>query len=64
MYLKPTVTGDEACGRRELRATHPTFPHESTAEQWFDEAQFESYRMLGLQTVNTLCGGQAVCESS
>ena len=26
-------------------------------EQWFDEAQFESYRVLGLQTVRALCGG-------
>jgi hypothetical protein len=33
-----------------------TFPQESTAEQWFDEAQFESYRMLGLHTVMSLCG--------
>ena len=24
-----------------------TFPHESTADQWFDEWQFESYRALG-----------------
>jgi len=26
---------------------HQTFPHESTADQWFDELQFESYRALG-----------------
>lgn len=26
---------------------HKTFPHQSTAEQWFDELQFESYRALG-----------------
>ena len=26
---------------------HKTFPHESTADQWFDEYQFESYRALG-----------------
>lgn len=26
---------------------HPAFPHESTADQWFDEWQFESYRALG-----------------
>ena len=26
---------------------HKTFPHESTADQWFDELQFESYRALG-----------------
>jgi hypothetical protein len=26
---------------------HATFPHQSTADQWFDELQFESYRALG-----------------
>jgi hypothetical protein len=27
---------------------HPDFPHESTANQWFTESEFESYRQLGL----------------
>lgn len=26
---------------------HVTFPHQSTADQWFNELQFESYRALG-----------------
>lgn len=26
---------------------NPKFPHQSTADQWFDESQFESYRALG-----------------
>lgn len=26
---------------------HKSFPHQSTADQWFDELQFESYRALG-----------------
>ncbi|MGA8152619.1 MAG: patatin-like phospholipase family protein [Terriglobales bacterium] len=26
---------------------HQTFPHQSTADQWFDELQFEGYRALG-----------------
>ena len=26
---------------------HGAFPHQSTADQWFDELQFESYRALG-----------------
>lgn len=29
------------------KATHPDFPHESTADQFFDETQFECYRALG-----------------
>ena len=58
VYLKPTIVGDEPVDVANYARTHATFPHESTAEQWFDEAQFESYRMLGLQTVTTLCGGK------
>jgi Patatin-like phospholipase len=27
--------------------TNPLFPHQSTADQYFDEVQFEAYRMLG-----------------
>ncbi len=26
---------------------NPKFPHQSTADQYFDEVQFEAYRMLG-----------------
>ena len=33
---------------------HPEFPNESTADQWFTEAQFESYRALGRHMVNSL----------
>ena len=53
MYLKPTITGDEPVDVANYARTHAAFPHESTTEQWFDEPQFESYRMLGLQTALT-----------
>ncbi len=37
---------------------HPQFPHQTTADQYFDEVQFEAYRMLGehigKQAVRTL----------
>jgi len=31
---------------------NPTFPHQSTADQWFNEPQFESYRALGEYIAN------------
>jgi hypothetical protein len=31
----------------EYRRRCPPFPHESTADQFFDEGQFEAYRALG-----------------
>jgi hypothetical protein len=33
---------------------HPDFPHESTANQFFNESQFESYVRLGSHVVDSL----------
>jgi hypothetical protein len=54
IYLKATMTGDEDVGVAQYKSTHPTFPHESTADQFFSEDQFESYRRLGLHVVQHL----------
>jgi hypothetical protein len=34
-------------GVEQYHAGHPDFPHESTADQFFSEDQFEGYRRLG-----------------
>ncbi|MBI3433089.1 MAG: hypothetical protein HY018_12865 [Hydrogenophilales bacterium] len=47
VYIKPRLTGTEPADLLNYKCTHPGFPHESTADQWFDESQFESYRKLG-----------------
>ncbi len=47
LYIKPTLIGDEPADVRRYHTEHPAFPHESTADQFFDEAQWESYRRLG-----------------
>jgi hypothetical protein len=54
LYLKASLTGDEPEGVLEYHRAHAEFPHQSTADQWFDESQFESYRMLGLHAVDTV----------
>ncbi|MGC3997972.1 MAG: hypothetical protein QM767_10960 [Anaeromyxobacter sp.] len=60
VYFKPTLAPWGQCplppdvlayARREVR-----FPHESTADQWFSESQFESYRALGEHLVATVIG--------
>lgn len=51
IYVKPAIHGNsviEGAGVRSYAAAHKEFPHESTADQWFNESQFESYRSLGL----------------
>ncbi len=47
IYLKPTLVGDEPQDICRYHVEHPSFPHESTLDQFFGEAQFESYRYLG-----------------
>lgn len=46
-YCKSSLTGDEPPHLHEYRVKHPSFPHQTTADQWFDEQQFEAYRELG-----------------
>ena len=54
LYIKAGITGEEPPDVTQYAKTHPTFPHESTANQFFNEAQFESYRHLGHHAVRTI----------
>jgi hypothetical protein len=54
LYIKPTITKDVPRDVLAYRDSHCAFPDESTADQWFDESQFESYRKLGLYSFKTL----------
>jgi hypothetical protein len=47
IYMKNSLTGNEPAPVINYRRNSPAFPHESTADQFFDDAQFESYRALG-----------------
>ena len=47
ILIKPTLTGDEPTDVLRYHNQHRSFPHETTADQWFDESQWESYRKLG-----------------
>ena len=60
IYLKPALTGDEPTDVRHYAAEHPEFPHQSTADQAFDEAQFESYRRLGFHIARKVLGAVRV----
>jgi hypothetical protein len=57
LYIKPVVYPDE--GPRDVlnySKNSITFPHESTADQWFSESQFESYRRLGYFAIEQISG--------
>jgi hypothetical protein len=59
VYVKPACYGDEPRDIYEYFKRSETFPHESTADQFFSESQFESYRMLGAYTMEKLCAAGA-----
>ena len=47
LYIKSSLTGDEPADLQNYKREQSDFPHHSTADQFFDEKQFESYRHLG-----------------
>jgi hypothetical protein len=51
------MSGDEDVAVTQYRSVHPTFPHETTADQFFSEDQFESYRKLGQHIVRVSLRG-------
>jgi predicted acylesterase/phospholipase RssA len=51
LYIKTSLTDRDPADVQSYAAAHPDFPQQSTAEQWFDESQFESYRALGFAAI-------------
>jgi hypothetical protein len=47
VLIKPALTGTEPMDLRYYHEQFPAFPHQSTVDQFFDEAQWEAYRKLG-----------------
>ncbi len=54
LYIKPSLSGEEPADIMQYALAHPEFPHQSTADQWFDESQFEAYRKLGHYIATTV----------
>ena len=51
IYVKASMTGDEADYIRDYKRREHSFPHESTGDQFFSEEQFEVYRALGFHAL-------------
>lgn len=47
VLVKPTLTGNEPVDVAQYDRRNDAFPQETTADQFFDEAQWEAYRKLG-----------------
>jgi hypothetical protein len=54
VYVKSALLQDEkdlGADVRQYGIENKAFPQQSTVDQWFDEAQFESYRQLGRHSI-------------
>jgi len=54
LYIKLSITGNERDYLLDYRTRNSPFPHQSTADQLFDESQFEAYRALGEHVTDDL----------
>lgn len=54
LYIKPAFYGKEPRDVYNYASVNAAFPHESTADQFFSESQFESYRALGKHAIADL----------
>jgi hypothetical protein len=57
IYIKPMIRGGEPPDVASYHNDHKDFPHETTADQFFNESQTESYRALGAYTITEICRG-------
>ncbi|MGH9453702.1 MAG: hypothetical protein ACRD2O_06990, partial [Terriglobia bacterium] len=48
IYLKPALVDGDPGDVLAYAKKNECFPHDTTANQWFDEAHFENYRALGM----------------
>lgn len=66
LYIKPGLCGDEPADVMNYSRTQMDFPHQPTTDQFFDEAQIESYRRLGVHIAESTLAPviERVLESS
>jgi hypothetical protein len=67
VVIKPRMFPEAGPDLEQYQATHSEFPQEPTADQFYDEAQWESYRKLGLEAAKFVFGAgmgdnDAYCE--
>ena len=58
LYLKLAMLGTESSYVLDYRRENPLFPHQTTLDQFFDEAQFEAYRKLGQSAAENFFSGE------
>jgi hypothetical protein len=57
IVIKASMIGQEPRDVINYGQSSEDFPQEIIVDQWFSEAQFESYRALGSHIIDAICGG-------
>lgn len=55
IYIKASMIGEEPRDVVNYGRGSQSFPQEVIVDQWFTEAQFESYRVLGSHMIDVIC---------
>ncbi|MDX6288662.1 MAG: hypothetical protein QOH42_461 [Blastocatellia bacterium] len=64
IYVKPSLDSTEPRDVLNYHAGSGSFPQDTIADQWFSEAQFESYRMLGSHMIQSITGDMRAPSNS
>lgn len=59
LYLKAMLRDQLSADIYGYWRVNPAFPNQSTADQFYDEQQFDAYRELGLQLMSEIAGDEA-----
>jgi hypothetical protein len=54
IYMKSTLTGDEPVEVRQFKNVESEFPHNPTADQFYDPVRFDAYVQLGYHIANQI----------
>jgi hypothetical protein len=57
IFMKTTMVPGVSTAVKGYKGAHPDFPDETTADQFFDEEQFEAYRELGHHIAEEMVAG-------
>lgn len=60
IYIKPSLIGAEPRDVINYWQGSNGFPQETITDQWFSEAQFESYRALGSHIIDAICDPESL----
>lgn len=63
VWVKPSLVKEDPAEVRQYALENDDFPQQTTGDQWFDEAQFESYRRLGAECARAALADSRVTEA-